>query len=158
MEINSDLLAPCSLYCGVCGVFFATRDNNDAFLEKLVGVYKGTVPGMDDLKIDDLKCDGCLSDNRVSIFCRVCSIKSCAKEKKIDGCHQCDDFPCVHIDEFPVPVGKKVILRAVPYWKKWGTEKWVSDEEVRYLCPECNHPLFRGAKRCNTCKTPVDLD
>ena len=55
-------------------------------------------------------------------------------------------------------VGKKVILRAVPYRRKVGTERWVSDEEARYVCPGCGNRLFRGAMRCNRCKTVVDLD
>jgi len=57
-----------------------------------------------------------------------------------------------------MPVGKKVILRAIPHWRSVGTEKWVEDEEARYLCPSCGHKLFRGAKQCNKCKTSVDLD
>jgi len=54
-------------------------------------------------------------------------------------------------------IGKKVILRAIPYWHEHGTEKFVRDEEARYNCPECSHKLFRGAKRCNKCKVAVDL-
>ena len=157
MTVNQAFLAPCGLYCGVCGVYYATRDHNEKFLEKLLGVYQGKIPGLEALTTDDLKCDGCLSD-RVSYFCRVCAIKDCTREKKIDGCHECDDFPCAHIDAFPMPVGKRVILRAVPYWREHGTEKWVDDEESRYHCPACDHMLFRGAKRCNACKTAVDLD
>jgi len=57
-----------------------------------------------------------------------------------------------------MPVGKKVILRAIPHWRKWGAEKWVLDEEDRYICPACGHKIFRGAKRCNKCKVLVDLD
>ena len=55
-------------------------------------------------------------------------------------------------------VGKKVILRVVPYWREFGTEKWIRDEETRYTCPECGNILFRGAVRCNQCKIEVDLD
>jgi predicted RNA-binding Zn-ribbon protein involved in translation (DUF1610 family) len=55
-------------------------------------------------------------------------------------------------------VGKRVILRAVPHWRQVGTAKWVHDEEARYHCPNCGNQLFRGAKRCNQCKTDVDLD
>jgi predicted RNA-binding Zn-ribbon protein involved in translation (DUF1610 family) len=51
-----------------------------------------------------------------------------------------------------------VILRAIPYWREHGTEKYVRDEEARYVCPGCGHKLFRGAKRCNKCKVAVDLD
>jgi predicted RNA-binding Zn-ribbon protein involved in translation (DUF1610 family) len=79
-------------------------------------------------------------------------------EKSYEGCHQCDDFPCNMIEDFPQPVGKKVILRAIPSWRELGTEKWVEEEEKRYLCPNCGYKLFRGANRCRNCKEPVDQD
>ena len=56
-----------------------------------------------------------------------------------------------------VVVGEKVILRSVPYWREYGTEKWIEDEYARYLCPGCGHKLLRDAKRCNKCGIPVDL-
>jgi hypothetical protein len=157
VEANPDFLAPCGLYCGVCGVYYATRDENQAFLEKLFGAYREKIPAMDRVAAEDLRCKGCLSET-VSVFCRVCSIKSCVGEKGYSGCHECDEFPCRFIDEFLMPVGKKVILRAIPHRRECGTERWVADEEARYHCPDCGHKLFRGAKRCNRCKTPVDLD
>lgn len=158
MELNPEFLAPCGLYCGVCGVHYATRDNNEKFMEKLVGVYQGKFPWVEHkLTTDDIRCKGCLSDSP-SVFCIKCAIKDCTKEKGYEGCHQCTDFPCEHIDSFPMPVGKKVILRAIPYWREHGTEKFVSDEEARYQCPDCGNQIFRGAKRCNKCKTPLDLD
>ncbi len=156
MQINQDFVSPCGLYCGVCGVYYATRDKNEEFMKKLIGFYESKVPTLK-LTVEDLQCKGCLSDT-VSIFCRNCNIKSCNQEKGYSGCHQCDDFPCKFIDDFPVPVGKKVISRVIPYWREHGTEKWIKDEEARYICPDCDHILFRGAKRCNSCKTPVDLD
>jgi hypothetical protein len=157
MEMNPGLLAPCGLYCGVCGVYYATRDENEKFLQKLLKVYQGGIPQLAQLTTEDLRCDGCLSD-RVSYFCRVCAIKSCTREKGYAGCHECADFPCPHVEGFPMPVGKKVILRAIPYWREHGTEKWVRDEESRYACPGCGHRLFRGAKRCNRCGISVDVD
>jgi predicted RNA-binding Zn-ribbon protein involved in translation (DUF1610 family) len=157
MGINEKFLSPCGLYCGVCGVYFATRDNNPKFLEKLLDFYQTAMPGLENLTINDLECGGCLSDN-ISFFCQVCSIKDCNKKKGYSGCHECDDFPCQFIEDFPVPVGKKVILRSVPHRKKCGTERWVKDEEARYLCPDCGQNVFRGAKRCNKCKVEVNLD
>ena len=157
MEIDPGFLAPCGLYCGVCGVYYATRDDNEDFLRRLLNFYQSIIPQLKDVTIEDLECDGCMSD-RVSVFCRVCAIKSCTREKGYAGCHECDAFPCSSVENFSLPVGKKVIMRAVPYWREHGTEKWVRDEEDRYVCPSCGHRLFRGAKRCNECKTPVDLD
>jgi hypothetical protein len=153
--INKNLLAPCGLYCDVCAIYIADRDNNLKFKEKLVDVYKPFAK-----VVDDIKCTGCLSESQENIFgyCQTCPIRDCVKTKGINGCYQCDAFPCKFIDRFPIPVGKKVILRAIPRWKEIGTEKWVEEEERRYHCPECDNSLFRGAKRCNKCGISVNVD
>jgi hypothetical protein len=157
MGINHKFLSPCGLYCGVCGVYYATRDNNEKLMKRLLAVYQGKIPGLDDLTQEDIRCEGCMSDNP-SIFCSSCGIRECNKEKGYAGCHQCDEFPCEQIKSFSMPVGRKVILRAIPYRREHGTEKWVRDEEARYVCPACGYMLFRGAKQCNQCKMAVDLD
>ena len=157
MKINPDYIAPCGLYCGVCGILYATRENNLKFKEILAGFYSDKLPEGENLSAEDIHCKGCLSCEPF-YFCKECAIKDCVTKKGFKGCHECTDFPCTLIEEFPIPLGKKVILRAIPYWREVGTEKWVTDEEARYICPECGHKLFRGAKRCNKCKTPVDLD
>ena len=149
MEISKELLSPCGLYCGVCGILIAHKSGNEKFKERLTTVYG--VP------IEDIRCEGCLS-GVVFKYCRVCPIKSCAGERGYEGCHQCDDFPCKHVNNFPFPAGKKAILRAIPQGREIGTEKWVEAEEKRYICSHCGNKLFRGAKRCNQCKEPVDAD
>ena len=163
MKTNPEFAAPCGLYCGVCAIRMAHRDNNQKFKERLVALYqgdnqgKGVLPNSKSLTPKDIHCAGCLSDDPF-IHCKQCGIKDCVQEKGYEGCHQCEDFPCAHIKEFPMTVGKKVILRAIPYWREHGTEKWMADEQARYRCPECGHQLFRGAMRCNACKAAVDLD
>ena len=163
MTNNPNFASPCGLYCGVCAIHIAHRDNNQKFKERLVGLYRGQVPGKGtlpdakNLTADDIKCDGCLSDNRF-MHCERCDIRQCTEEKGYTGCHQCDEFPCHYIENFPMSVGKKVILRAVPYRRKFGTEKWIIDEEARYICPECGNRVFRGAVKCNRCKVSLDLD
>ena len=157
MKVENDFLAPCGLYCGVCGVYYATRDGNEKFLKKLLEMYQQNIPGLDHLSTADLECRGCLS-GQTSWFCTSCAIKDCARRQGYAGCHECADWPCEHIDSFPMPVGKKVIMRAIPYWREHGTAKYVQDEEARYICPACGHRIFRGAKRCNRCKTLLDLD
>lgn len=163
MKINPDHISPCGLYCGVCAIYIADRDNNLKLKERLVNLYKGGVegkgvlPNTQNLSTDDIKCSGCLSDNRF-MHCQQCKIRACVTGKGYSGCHQCDEFPCRHIEDFPMAVGKKVILRAVPYRKKVGAEKWIQDEEARYVCPECGNKVFRGAVKCNQCKSKLDLD
>jgi hypothetical protein len=163
MTINPHFTSPCGLYCGVCAIHIAGRDNNQKFKERLVKLYrggvpgKGTLPNSENLTTEDIRCDGCLSDNRF-MHCRQCEIRDCSIGKGYTGCHQCDRFPCEHIDNFSMTVGKRVILRCVPYRRAVGTEKWVLDEEARYFCPECGNRVFRGVVTCNQCKAKLDLD
>ncbi len=153
VEVKKELMAPCGLYCGVCAVYIAHRDENLKFKKALLPIYKAFAK-----TVDDIACTGCLSDGVVFPVCRHCPIKECALEKGLDGCHQCDEWPCKYIENFPLAVGKKVIHRTIPVWRKLGDEEFVRQEEERYHCPECGNTLFRGAKRCNQCKTPVNID
>ncbi|MFX0167004.1 MAG: hypothetical protein ACFFAG_05090 [Promethearchaeota archaeon] len=59
---------------------------------------------------------------------------------------------------WPSPRGKKVMLRAIYRWRELGTEKWVEEEEKRYMCQKCGKSLFRGAQKCNSCRSLVNLD
>ena len=45
MKINLDFISPCGLYCGVCAIYIAHRDNNRKLKERLVNLCKGGVPG-----------------------------------------------------------------------------------------------------------------
>ena len=163
VSTNPDFIAPCGLYCGVCAIYMAHRDDNLKLKERLVGLYqggvigKGTLPNSEGLSLEDIRCRGCLSDD-LFMHCRQCKIRTCTQEKGYTGCHQCAEFPCNHIENFPMTVGKKVILRAIPHWREVGTEKWIQDEEARYVCPECGNKVFRGVLRCNRCKADLDLD
>lgn len=163
MTINPNHISPCGLYCGVCAIYIAHRDNNHKFKERLVSLYqgkvhgKGKLPNSEKLSIEDIKCLGCLSDG-LFMHCRQCEIRKCTKEKGYAGCHQCDEFPCQYIDNFPMVVGQKVILRAIPYRREVGTVRWIQDEEARYVCPGCGNKVYRGVVSCNQCKVKLDLD
>ena len=163
MKTNPNFISPCGLYCGVCAIHIAHQGNNQKFKKRLLSLYqggvqgKGTLPNSGTLTTDNIKCNGCLSDN-LFMHCKQCEIRDCTDKKGYIGCHQCDEFPCQYIENFPMAVGKKVILRAVPYRRKFGDEKWIQDEEARYFCPDCGNKVFRGVVKCNQCKTKLDLD
>ena len=155
--IHSEYVAPCGLYCGVCRIRYATEEKDLGYLERLAKIYVRRFPEIASVPADELLCDGCLSTRRF-IFCQECSIRDCTQQKGYQGCHECRDFPCDLVDEFPMPVGKKVILRTIPYWRAHGTEQWICSENERYRCPECGQRLFRGARQCEYCQSPVDVD
>ena len=145
--IRQELVSPCGLYCGVCGIYQATVTDNQNLKEKLAKVF-GETP-------DKINCHGCRSDT-VYWYCSSCAIKNCVTEKGFEGCHQCDKFPCDKIDNFPVPEGKIHILRAVPEWRKLGTEAFIRAEEKLFSCPQCQTIFFRGTRKCRNCGTLVN--
>ena len=152
MEVQPETLAPCGLYCGVCRILQATEENDLAYLKRLVRIYARRFPEIASAPPEQLLCDGCLSTRRF-LFCQECAIRDCTQQKGVEGCHECSEFPCTLVDEFPMPVGRKVMLRSIPYRRTHGTEQWIAAEEERYRCPECGATLFRGARRCGHCRS-----
>ncbi|NVM30660.1 MAG: DUF3795 domain-containing protein [Candidatus Helarchaeota archaeon] len=143
MSVNPNLLAPCGLYCGVCATYYADKHNNEKMKQKLAKAYFN--------KPEQIKCDGCLSDNKY-LFCQSCSIRRCVKKKELSGCHECSDFPCRKINKFPFELAKKFMLISIPARKERTDEEWVAWEEKNWTCKECGTLAFRGAKRCPNCK------
>jgi len=143
---QDQLLSPCGLYCGFCGIYRAHQSGDQRLKEKLAPIY-GCEP-------EQLVCNGCLSQE-LFFFCRGCGIRDCALGKGLEGCHQCDEFPCRLVDDFPIPVGREIIMEAVPKWRKLGTEAWLAEEMVRHTCPACGQLLIRKAKRCHLCKAEI---
>jgi hypothetical protein len=147
--MDTKLLVPCSLYYRVFGVYMADRDDNLHLKEKLARAY--------DVTSEQISCKGCLSDDRF-VYLLYLRYPVMSHRKKYTSCHECDTFPYQLIDDFLVPVGKKVILKSVPIRKSVGTKEWVKQEEIRYSWPNCSEPLFRGTRRCASCKTAVEID
>jgi hypothetical protein len=155
---NKALMAPCGLYCGTCGVYIATRDENEKF-RTIMGNLYGTKP-------EETACLGCMQPDppkRIYGFCQQCPIRSCVKAKGFYSCHQCKDWPCTMIENFVFATGVRVMKRALPIWRakvaelgdEEGSVAWARGECERYHCHQCGKPLFRGAQRCRACKTPV---
>jgi hypothetical protein len=155
---NRDLMAPCGLYCGACGVYIATRDGNDKFKTVMGNLY-GTRP-------EDTVCLGCMqADPPKAIYgyCKSCRIRDCVRSKGFYSCHQCNEWPCDHINRFGFATGVRVMKRTIPLWRakvaelgdEAGSIAWAGSECERYHCPSCGKSVFRGAQRCRFCKEPL---
>jgi len=151
------LMAPCGLYCGVCGVYIAGRDKNEKFRTIMANLYK-TNP-------EQTECLGCMNPDPAKIYyaCKSCAIRDCVTSKAYYSCHQCEEWPCKMIKDFPLATGSRVMRRTIPLWRakvaehgdEKGSVEWARAECERYHCPSCGKPLFRGAQRCRACKKPV---
>jgi hypothetical protein len=146
MTVNPNLLAPCGLYCGVCGIYYADQKKDENLKQKLAKAYW--------CKPEQIQCDGCLSDNKY-LFCQSCKIRECVAAKGIKGCHECSEFPCSNIQNFPFELAKRFMLKSVPARKEGSDSEWVAWEEHNWTCTECGTLVFRGAKRCPNCNTAL---
>jgi len=155
---DKHLQAPCGLYCGTCGVYIATRDNNEKFKSAIGGLY-GTKP-------EETECRGCMQPDPpecLYLYCRHCDLRKCIRAKGYYSCHQCADWPCDLVENFGLATGKRVMKRAIPLWREKvaalgdeeGSTAWARAECERYHCSECGSPLFRGAQRCRACGRDV---
>lgn len=146
MSVNPNLLAPCGLYCGVCGIHYADKHEDEVLKQKLAKSY-GVEP-------ESIKCDGCLSDNKFA-FCKLCPIRDCVITKEISGCHECSDWPCDKVTNFPFELAKKFMLKSIPARRERTDEEWVRWEENNWICKNCGALAFRGARRCRNCKNEI---
>ena len=155
---NKALMAPCGLYCGTCGVYIATRDNNEKFKTVMGNLY-GTKP-------EETTCRGCMQPDppeNLYLYCQHCDLRKCVREKGYYSCHQCDEWPCDQVENFGLATGKRVMQRAIPLWREkvaelgdeTGSVEWARAECGRYHCSDCGRPLFRGARRCRACGKDV---
>jgi len=155
---NKDLMAPCGLYCGACGVYIASRDNNEKFKQVMGNLY-GTKP-------EQTECLGCMQPEppvKMYGYCRICGIRTCVRSKGYYSCHQCAEWPCGKIENFGFATGRRVMKSTIPVWREKvkqfgdgkGSVEWARSVCERYHCSSCGKPLFRGAKRCRACGKEV---
>lgn len=105
-------LGPCGIYCGKCYAFsdgaikhhsselLKALGNFEPYARRFVALLEEPVFG----KYPDFKemlayftnggCKGCRNDD-CKLF-KGCRVKECARDKAVDFCFQCPEFPCDH--------------------------------------------------------------
>lgn len=78
-------------YCGYCCHLCAARSDDAAVRQELVDGWR-KVFGHQNYTAENVRCDGCLSDGRVAD--QECKARPCAREKGVENCAFCDEFPC----------------------------------------------------------------
>lgn len=134
----------CGLYCGACSI---AMHGKTASTDKFAACL-GSVPK------EDLICGGCKSD-MVYFGCSICTLRSCAREKNVEHCTDCSDYPCKsyimwqrmtkllpHIHE------AESGLEAI---KHNGVEHWIDSQKKRWSCSSCGTPFSWYTSMCSKC-------
>jgi len=103
--------------------------------------------------VKDGLCKGCRSSQGLCLkYRKVCGIYMCAKEKDIEFCFECTDFPCIKFKEFfKTPIWYNEVTGNLRRMKEVGVDKWVAEqEELVNVLERCS--VNKGVNHCSECK------
>ena len=124
-------MAVCGLYCGSCGIYLATQENETEKLLQYAIVLNQS--------FDETLCDGCKADRKSAHCSKMCSFINCTFEKGIDFCGACHEFPCNELTVFQSKMPHRVeIPESQNRLKKIGLNQWLLEMKEYYSCPQCN--------------------
>lgn len=150
----------CGIYCGACDIMNTYKTGyksrlasfwNETAVKKL---HKTMGLDYDNTRPFEITCNGCKTDT-LFVNCRVCNIRKCAIEKNVAHCIDCGEYPCNTIIEFnkmssffPHLNCKQANMEKI---KKEGTERWLSEQENGWKCPDCKTGFSWYTGKCNNC-------
>ncbi|MFX0163561.1 MAG: DUF3795 domain-containing protein [Candidatus Hodarchaeota archaeon] len=82
-----EMIGYCGYNCHLC----VARSKDPAVRQKLVDGWRKYL-GHQNYTAENVQCDGCLSDGKIAD--KQCQVRPCAKEKGVENCAHCDEFPC----------------------------------------------------------------
>jgi len=92
------MIAYCGIYCGECGAYLATRDNDEVRRAEVAKEWSEKFGA--EIQPETINCMGCPSDGPLFFYCAMCDIRKCASEKGLATCAQCDDYACEKLEAF----------------------------------------------------------
>lgn len=79
-----DLTAPCGIDCFNC----------EMFEKNITEEMKSRIAALVNCKPEDVPCKGCRIQGTCSVVMKDCKTLACVKEKAVDFCYECNEFPC----------------------------------------------------------------
>ena len=138
------MVTACGLYCGACGIYIATQENDTEKILQYALVLKQT--------FDETLCDGC-GAKRKSLHCsKMCTFIDCKGKKLVDHCIDCDEFPCKALIEFKLKMPHRAeIFDSQNRMKEIGMEEWLVEMQDNFACQRCktvNSAYHLACRKC----------
>ena len=134
----------CGLNCGACHTLIANELNDPEQLKAIAEKRS--------LKLEDLLCHGCKTDV-TAIYCTNCRIRACAREKGLEFCVDCADYPCDMITSCRSDAAPhhSVVFKNLARIKEIGRDKWLAEEKARWACSKCGSRFGWYSETCANC-------
>ena len=140
---NKQLAAACGLFCPACSIYIASTEDHVRLsaLSERFGVPEG-----------DMECHGCRSEKR-GLYCnKYCKMTGCAREKGVDFCGQCPQYPCSDLKTFQSQMPHRIELwQDQARIKAAGWETWYAEMVEHYSCHECGTINSAYDSKCRIC-------
>ena len=81
------MIGHCGYNCHLC----AARSDDTEVRQRLVDGWHKYF-GHERYTVENVRCDGCRSDGRIADV--ECKARPCARERGVEMCPDCDEFPC----------------------------------------------------------------
>lgn len=148
--------AYCGLYCGACEILQAYKrareSGRDASWDDLPQqVYSHIMPA-------EVRCSGCKTNN-VFEGCLKCKIRLCARNKNLDFCSNCLDFPCELTRQMSETISR--ITHLLPHAAgiihnldeiiSVGKAKWLENQKRKWSCSFCGAEFSWYQNKCHVC-------
>ena len=99
-----EILAYCGLICHSCPIYLATREKDEEKRRKMrVDIAQEIKKRYgQECKPEDVNdCYGCRAETgRLYSGCMKCQIRKCARERNLENCAHCDEYPCEKLEKF----------------------------------------------------------
>ena len=130
------LVTYCGLYCGLCGerarIPYRAHALREAMTKEGYEFWGGEIPGfrefwsfLANLCEPDRACPGCRRGGGPPF----CAIRKCARERVVDVCGFCDEYPCERV--LAIAQGYPTLLADGQRMREIGLERWIEEQEER---------------------------
>jgi len=132
------------LYCGSCGIYLATNENNtDKLLQYAIVLQQS---------LEETFCDGCRAPRKSTHCDKLCTFIKCQHTKALDECGVCNEFPCKDLLDFKSILPHRIeILESQDRLKEIGLKKWLIEMHANFSCSLCNTTNSAYDISCRKC-------
>jgi hypothetical protein len=135
MTRHLEFVTYCGLYCGLCAARTRIPQRAAALQEAMIDegwpVWGASVPGFAEFWrfLENLFISGGCSGCRAGGGPPECRIRECARQRDLELCNQCVDFPCERIEAlgtiYPTLITDNRRMQAV------RLDRWLKEQEAR---------------------------
>jgi hypothetical protein len=102
-KMASEMIAYCGLNCVKCQIYLATREKDPKKQREMrEGIARYIREHFDPkTRVEDITdCDGCTAESgRLFSGCQKCDVRKCARQKGLQNCAYCSEYPCEKLNK-----------------------------------------------------------